>query len=552
MNARFALALLATAAVAATAGWWFGARPHSGGAPGVASAESAERKIKFYQSPMHPWITSDKPGKCTICGMDLVPVYEGESGIATDGDVVTLSAASASVIGVATTPVRQVDATRSLGVTGTLEDNETRHQLITAWTDLRIDRIFVNQVGQTVAAGDPLAEIYSRELHIARQEFNALARRPGASSTLLAASRAKLRELGLLDQQIEELTTATEVPTGTRLLAPIGGVVVARGPQAYAGSNVSTGTLLFELADLSELWAILEVPEADLGALQVGQTVTLAPPSLGGETINAPITFIDPTLDMRTRTAKVRVPVANTDDRLRHRESFTAQLKLPLGEQLVVPRGAVLFTRAEPIVFLDRTGGAYAARPVTLGPATDQGYVVRDGLNESDRVVTTAALLLEGQAQLSFSPPPAASPAPAAHTADISALEPLILASADAAAALAADDLAGYQNHFPTIQSAWRAYLAQTPDAAEGPLATRTAALVEGPDLDAARRAFEPFSTTVADLAHAAGLGSRGTVHIFQCPMTPVLGTGRWVQRNDSLRNPFFGSAMLECGEEVR
>ena len=136
--------------------------------------------------------------------------------------------------------------------------------------------------------------------------------------------------------------------------------------------------------------------------------------------------------------------------------------------------------------------------------------------------------------------------------ADIRAFEPLVLATADATAALAADDLDAYVLLLPAIHHAWSDYLDATPDAAEGPLAEQISRLSDGPSLTEAREPFEVFSTTLADLALAAGLHEAGGITIFQCPMSPVLGTGRWVQRDGELRNPFFGAAMLTCGEEVR
>jgi Cu(I)/Ag(I) efflux system membrane fusion protein len=130
-------------------------------------------------------------------------------------------------------------------------------------------------------------------------------------------------------------------------------------------------------------------------------------------------------------------------------------------------------------------------------------------------------------------------------------LRTLVFAAADAAAYLASDDLAGYQKVLPTLREALADYLAGYPPAARGPLAPFAGTLAEGPDLESARRAFEPFSTAAADLAQGEHLHHREGITIYQCPMTPVLGTARWVSRSHQLRNPFFGSAMLECGEAV-
>lgn len=552
MPARFPLLILVVALLAALGGWFLG-RSHRADATGTPSA-ATERKIKFYQSPMHPWITSDRPGKCTLCGMDLVPVYEGDAGFAASSDLVQLSAATAAIIGVATSPVATGPATRTLAVTGLVEDDDTRHTLVTAWTDLRIQKLHTNQIGQHVAAGAPLAEVYARDLHLARQEYHSLATTAAPHPALLAAARTRLLQLGLLPGQLDALANAATVAPETTLLAPASGTVITRSPLAYVGANVPTGTLLFELADLRRMWVILDIPEIDLAALRPGLPVTLHLPGDPESPREARIDFIEPNVNERTRTARARVVLDNAAGHLRHRQSLTATLHFPLGEHLLVPRSAVLFTRAQPLVFLDRDG-AYAATPVTLDPTVaDEGYLVRTGLRAGDRVVTRAALLIEGQAQLAFTPtaPAATTTAAAFDPAALPALTPLAFAAADASAALAADDLPAFAAALPALRETYTAFLAAAPATAEAPLAAPYADLVPGPDLRAARRAFEPFSTTLADLVRAAGLHHDGTLRVFECPMTPVLGTGRWVQRTAALRNPFFGATMLECGEELR
>ncbi len=120
------------------------------------------RKIKMYQSPMHPWITSDKPGNCTICGMQLVPVYEGEEAMSGDKNLISLHDSSVAALSVATAPVQREMMTKNLRFTGILEDDENIHRVIAAFYDGRIDRVYVQHVGEYIEKGKPLAAIYSR------------------------------------------------------------------------------------------------------------------------------------------------------------------------------------------------------------------------------------------------------------------------------------------------------------------------------------------------------------------------------------------------------
>jgi Cu(I)/Ag(I) efflux system membrane fusion protein len=548
------LVLVLVAGLAAAGGWIAAKRQTT--TSSAAAGAAPERKLKFYQSPMHPWIKSDQPGKCTICGMALVAVYEGEKGFDAEAGLVTLTPASAAVVGVQTAEARRAPLVKTLRVTGTLVDDETRHRIVAAYVDGRIEKLHVNFLGAEVVAGQPLALLYSPELFAAKREFHLLVHAPGVMADLLAGAREKLRRLGLVEAQIDALAAGETVDRNTELLAPLGGTVVARNAAAYEGAYVKTGDRLFEIGDLASMWFQFDAYEPDLAWLRVGQTVAVTLPSLPGRALTAPIAFIDPNLNEMTRTARVRVVLPNPQRTLLLQQTAAGLVQLDAPEVLTIPRSAVLATSARPIVYVDRGGGAYEPRSVELGRSGDTLVEVRGGLVAGDRVVTQGALILDGQAQLAQqaaggsapekeTPAPASSPPPS----DPAALQPLALALADAADALAADDLARYRQELPKLRAAFAAYGQRVPGAADGDLGRLAAALADGPDLKAARTPFEPYSTALADLVRATRLPD---VHVFQCPMSPVLGKGRWVQRGAKLRNPFFGSEMLTCGTELR
>jgi len=555
-----------------------------------SSAQAAPKQI--YQSPMHPWITSDKPGRCTICGMPLVLVTlddEEEADVKNTSEgsapLVTLTAAQHSVSGIQTAPVVRGTLTRTLRVNGTIEDDETRHRILAARVPGRVETLHINYVGAEVRAGEPLAELYSPEVLTAQRNYlEHLLAGEAFAATARATARERLLELGLTAAEILTLeTTRTASPTRT-VRAPLSGTVVARA--AYEGQYVSVNDPLFELCDLSQLWFIFDLYEPDLAWVTIGQEVEVELPSLPGQVLRAPIAFIDPNLDPVTRTARARVVLDNADGKLLRRQTATATVRATYADRLLVPRSAVLQHSGEALVFVEDAPRRYAARAVTLGLRRAQDGLSRraaveilSGLNEGERVVVEGGLILDGQAQLAavnaaqtakhaaHSTAPAqttnaAKPQSHAHTTAQAQTAPppvndvaragllaAALSTADAARALADDDLAAYQRLLPALREATHRYLTERPNA---DLAKLLAALVEGTDLKSARDAFEPFSTALADLARAAHLhhGQTG-LHIFQCPMTPVLGTGRWLSRSSELRNPFFGELMLECGEEI-
>lgn len=538
------LLFVIVAAVAGVIGYQVAATRHSS-APKAATGSEA-RKVKFYQSPMHPWIKSDKPGKCTICGMTLVPVYEGEAGIATGEGLVVLTPAAASVTGVKTSEIVRAPLARTLRVTGVIDDDETRHRYLSAYTDARIEKLLVNTTGVEVAAGQLLAVVYSPELLTARQEFNSLARAASASSPLLASAREKLRRLGLLDTQIDALAAAETVARDTEILAPLAGTVVERSATAYEGGYVKAGDMLFAIGDFKKMWFLFDAYEPDLPSLAVGQSVTVSVPSLSGETFTAPVAFIDPNLNEMTRTAKVRVILDNADRRLRHRLTASARVAIEAPDVLVAPRSAVLHTRRDPLVYVELSDLTYEPRTVKTGRIGDDTIEILDGLKPGEKVVTQGALLIDGQAQLAHGANP--TPEPAAPVSQPSPLNSqLALATADAATALATDDLGAYAKLLPALNAA-----VHQSGAAHDTLMPLAQKLVAGPDLKTARAAFEPFTTAVADLVRAQPADQREGLRIFQCPMAPVLGKARWLQRDATLKNPFFGSEMLDCGVELK
>ncbi|AOS43747.1 Cation efflux system protein CusB precursor [Lacunisphaera limnophila] len=520
-----------------------------------------------HQCPMHPWIKSDKPdAKCTICGMALVAATQapGGSDQPLDPNLVTLTASQASVTGVQSAPVTRGPLVRSLRVNGVIDDDETRHRILAARVPGRVERLHVNYVGAEVKQGEPLATIFSPEMLTAQRQFveRLKAGSIAFSASDRAAARERLLELGLTEEEIRILEGTLQPTALVNIRAPMSGTVVSR--DVYEGQYVETNDKLFEIGDFSRMWFVFDVYESDLGWVRPGQTVELALPSLPGRILTAPVTFIDPNLNETTRTARARVVLDNTDRQLLHRQTGIARVIIETPETLLVPRSAVLQHRGHPVVFVDGGQRGFAAREVRLGRIGDTTAEVIAGLAEGDQVVTQGALLLDGQAQLAHAangssqdhgtPVPAKVSAaePGHDETGYNLLRPLAFAAADAAAALAADDLPGYQHHLPALRATLAAYLAGHAPASRGPLAGLQESLRDGPDLDAARRAFEPFSTALVDLARAAHLTHREKLHAFECPMTPVLGNGRWLSRSAELRNPYFGSAMLECGDELK
>jgi Cu(I)/Ag(I) efflux system membrane fusion protein len=373
----------------------------------------SERKIAFYQDSMHPWIKAGQPGKCTICEMDLTPIYEGAAGFAVSGNLLAMSSNQVTVLNVQTETVRRKPLHRTVRVAGVLEANQTSKRVISASRDGRVERLAVPYAGFEVTKGMPLANYFIPELLAEARRYAFLAQtgsqtpRPTGmelSNPLLSAQQ-NLRLFGFTEAQIAELARTGKAEGSFDLLSPIAGTVIERN--VSEGQYVSQGTRLFTIVDLSVLWFLFDVYEQDLYWLQCGQEVSFRVPSAPGRVFSGPIKFMEPFVNDTTRSAKVRVDVDNpvatpgSDNQraLRPQQYAEGWAQVVKSNLLVVPSTAILYPGHQAYAYVDQGNGAYQMRPVTLGRRGDQHWEVLSGLEEGEDVVIAGNVLMDAQAQ---------------------------------------------------------------------------------------------------------------------------------------------------------
>jgi membrane fusion protein, copper/silver efflux system len=410
---RFLLILI-VAALSGLAGWLLGQKgPAKEHAHGEAK-NAGGRKILFYQSAMHPWIKSDKPGNCTICGMKLTPVYEGEQPREVEGNVVQLSTNSVTVLNVQTAEVVKRPLKRTIRAAGIVEDDDTRHRFISAYVAGRIDELYVNYIGAEVTKGTPLAKFYSPDLLAAEREYVSLlpgrsvahSVAPEAHHPIMESAAQRLKRLGLTDLQITNLATKPANAEHSEIVAPISGTIITRF--VYPGQYVMEGEKLFEIADFSKMWLQANIYERDLPWVRTGQVVRVIAPALPGRVFAGRISFINPTIDAMTRSAMVRVeldnPLVDVDGQKRrllsHKLYADAVFEVETNPILALDRSAVLNPDGKPLAYVDLEGGAYEPRPLKLGRRGDDAWEILEGLAEGDKVVVAGNLLIDSQAQL--------------------------------------------------------------------------------------------------------------------------------------------------------
>jgi Cu(I)/Ag(I) efflux system membrane fusion protein len=555
------LTILITALLAAS-GTWFTLRNLQ---PGPARAEATgERKPLFYQSAMHPWIKSDKPGRCTICGMELTPVYAGVKGFdeSGGGNVVALTQNQIQVLHVETAEAKIRPLVRTLQVAGAIDDNAMRHRVLSAYVDGRIDKLHVNYLGAEIAEGQALAEFYSPSLLQAEREYRQL------GGELRTNTALRLRQMGLTPAQIETLGQKPADTLTSQILSPISGTVVAQS--VYEGQYVATGQQLFEIADFSTMWFMFRAYEQDMPWIKPGLVVRITTPSLPDKTFTGKITFIDPNFNEATRSTSVRVELQNplVDGRreLLHRLYADGLVELDKPSVLTVPRSAVIETGPEAVVYIDQDGGAYAHTVIKTGRRGDTHVEVLSGIMEGDKVVTNGNLLIDGQAEMNrafMSPPELVAEAPtraALNDEQKKSIAEFIKVADAMAAALAADDLAKFKTASEPAMKATGAMVKRL-----GPLLGNLDAL-DGTrhfhgfdDLKSARIAFHKFSVAAtAALEPLRKQRDTPDFQIYECGMVDegipdVPKKARWIQTGGRrIGNPFFGSEMPECGKEIK
>ncbi|MCB9598558.1 MAG: efflux RND transporter periplasmic adaptor subunit [Sandaracinaceae bacterium] len=548
--------------------------------PEHAHAEPAD-EAQTWTCSMHPQIRQRGPGSCPICGMDLIPVTSDDDDAP---NRVSLSERARALAGIRTSPVRRLaGGSGSVRLLGRVDYDETTLTTITTWIGGRIDRLHLNVTGAQARRGQTVATLYSPEVYAAQQDLITAKRqvdRLASSSELarsaanasLEAARQRLRLLGIPDAEITRMESQPRPDRQVAIRSPFAGTVIER--LATEGSYVQTGTPLYRIADLSRLWVQLDAYESDLGQLTVGQTVEMRVEALPGETFEGRVAFIDPVIDARRRTARVRIELSNPGQRLRPGMFVEANLSAgdasgDAAQPLVVPATAPLFTGRRSVVYVqvpDATRPTYEARVVRLGPRVGDVFPVVAGLNERDVVVTEGAFALDADLQIrggdsmmtggddrSAGPYDGAIDAPEAWD---QGLRPIVDAYLQMQARLADDDADGARAAAGRLLEAVDAFEPTEPAEAmtawepiERHLAMHARLARDATSIEAVRAQFEPLSVQIATLLQTFGNPTATALRVAYCPMAFDNRGAQWVQTQEEVDNAYFGSAMRTCGD---
>lgn len=365
-----------------------------------------EKEHQIWTCSMHPQIRMDKPGKCPICGMDLIPLQQMTA--ASDADAVEMTPDAIKLAEVETTVVGQQNASKEVDLYGKVQADERRIKTQAAHVPGRIEELMISFTGETVTKGQTIARIYSPQLVTAQEELLQAKQLKPAQPALIEAAREKLRQWKLSDKQIAAIEQGGKPQTEFDVTSNVSGIVLSK--RVNQGDYVQQGAPLFEVADLSSVWVLFDAYESDLPWIKKGDAVSFTLESLPGQKFTERITFIDPVIDPATRAAKVRVEVPNPGDRLKPEMFANGTVNSVLAGhsgKIIIPQSAVLWTGPRSVVYVkvpDTKEPEFRRREIDLGPALNNAYVVLSGLKDGEEIVTNGAFAVDASAQLTGKP----------------------------------------------------------------------------------------------------------------------------------------------------
>ena len=381
-------------------GWLFF---HSPTQPSDNKLAEVNGKKQIWTCAMHPQIRMDHPGKCPICGMELILLNQN-SGAKIDSDAVYFSKEAMEIANVSTSIVSHQKPVKEVRLYGKVQADERLLQNQVAHVSGRIEKLMVNFTGESVRRGQTLALIYSPDLITAQQELLEAAKSKQTQPEIYEASKEKLMQWMLTDAQIANIENSGRVKTNFVVVSNTSGIVTAK--RVSTGDHVTEGTVLFDVANLSNVWVLFDAYESDLPFLKVGNAITFNFQALPDKSYTANIKFIDPVIDPINRVAKVRVEINNAGGKLKPEMFATGIVKANLNEfkdKLVIPRSAVLWTGKRSVVYVKQPGNKeinFKMREIEIGPMLGNSYVVLDGLSDGEEIVTEGTFSVDAASQL--------------------------------------------------------------------------------------------------------------------------------------------------------
>ena len=394
-SARWRAGLLAATLIAGGSGYWLG---QFGQAPSQPVASVDGRKVLYYYDPMFPLQKFDKPGKSPFMDMELEPKYaDGGGEAATDAaPSVSINPSAMQNLGIRVIAAQMAPLSATLNVNGSVDFNQRDVAIIQARSGGFVTRVYARAPGDIVRAGAPIADVQLPEWGGAQTEFLSVKRlgRPD----LTAAARQRLRLLGMSDGLIASVERSGRTNGTVTITSPISGVIQTL--DARAGVTLATGQTLAQVIGIGTVWLNAAVPEAQAGAVRIGQSASATLTAFPGEVFGGRIIAVLPTAQADSRTLTVRIELANRGGRLRPGMFASVALGGDARPALLIPSEAVIRTGTRTIVMLAKDDGRYHPAEIRTGREGGGQTEILEGLAVGQKAVASGQFLLDSEASL--------------------------------------------------------------------------------------------------------------------------------------------------------
>ena len=541
---------------------------------------------------MHPQIKLDKPGKCPICAMDLIPLTSmSAGGDDVDANEIVMTESAAKLAAIQTIVVSKGIPQKTVYLQGKVLADERNIRKLTARFGGRIEKLFVNFTGQNVRKGEKLATVYSPGLVTAQRELLEAIGFKESRPSLYAAAKGKLKLWDLTDKQISAIEEKGEPQFYFDVLSPISGTVTMR--HVAVGDYIKEGTTLFKVVDFTKVWVMFDAYESDLPWIKLGDKVDFTIQALPGKNFTAKVSYIDPFINGQTRVAKVRVEVPNPKLTLKPEMFTTGLLKSKIAEtsnEILVPKSSVLWTGKRAVVYIkvpNRENPSFLYREIVLGPEAGAFFVVAEGLEEGEEIAVNGVFKIDAAAQLVGLPSmmnPEGGMVSSGHNHGGQPMNKEEMTQMGKTEKMKQqfeintafkEQLTKVYKKYLIMKDAFVASDAKKVSDATKELSnaieTVDMGLLKGEthmvwmdqletleksitsigklsNIEQQRNEFANFNLTFYKSIKAFGLKD-ATVYYQYCPMAKRDQGAYWFSDSDEIRNPYFGEAMLGCGE---
>ncbi|SMG29513.1 membrane fusion protein, Cu(I)/Ag(I) efflux system [Marivirga sericea] len=510
---------------------------------------------------MHPSVRQNEAGDCPICGMDLIPVNKADGSVL-DPEAVSMSATAMELAQVSTTIVERNAVEKDIRLTAKIQADERLKYSQVAHFAGRIEDLKVNYEGEYVRKGQVVALLYSPELLTAQEELLQANKDKENQPSLFEASKEKLKNWKLTDAQIESIIASGKPKEQFQLRADFSGYVTEK--KVKEGDYVKLGQSLFELNNFSRVWVLFDVYEQDIPFVEVGSEVAFTVASFPNQEFSGRINFIDPTLDAKSRVAKARAEIQNTDGKLKPemlvRGNITYENKAELA--VIVPKSAVMWTGKKSVVYVQEKtdkGVSFVMRNVELGLPLNDAFVIESGLKEGEEIAVQGVFSIDAAAQLagkaSMMSPDKKESLQISDKAKAE-LKPLYELYFDLKDALTVDDFKtasakakelrsvyqkiNMQAFQDDVHEKWMGYHVKMEKVLEH--------IHHHNDIESLRKNFIALSDWMIEMTETFRPTSQ-KMYLQHCPMADNDRGADWLSMEEEIVNPYFGASMLTCGE---